>query len=210
MDFGPSGPAARRKWGGMADSEFATSASLLERLRSGATADDWGRFVSLYTPLLLRWSRRAGVADADDVVQETLVALVGALPQFVYDPTRKFRNWLYTIWLNKVRERHRRARRATVEVPVDEYATPDGLERWIDETYARDLVQRLAELLRDQYAESTWRAFWETTAHDRPAAAVADELRMSVDAVYQAKLRILRRLRAELAGLLDSDVVLGA
>jgi RNA polymerase sigma-70 factor (ECF subfamily) len=36
----------------------------------------------------------------------------------------------------------------------------------------------------------------------RPAADVAAELGLSVDAVYAAKARVLRRLRQELSGLL--------
>jgi RNA polymerase sigma-70 factor (ECF subfamily) len=49
----------------------------------------------------------------------------------------------------------------------------------------------------------TWQACWEFVVRDRPAAAVAAELGITVNAVYLAKSRVLRRLREELQGLLD-------
>ena len=47
-----------------------TPASLLQRLRSSASSDDWQRFVDLYTPLLFFWACRMGLqsADASDLV----------------------------------------------------------------------------------------------------------------------------------------------
>ena len=42
-----------------------TPASLLERLRRPADPEAWARFVALYTPLLYRWARRAGLQEAD-------------------------------------------------------------------------------------------------------------------------------------------------
>ena len=55
-----------------------TSASLLERLQRQAHADDWGRFVRLYAPLLLGWARRAGASESDaaDLVQDVFATVV--------------------------------------------------------------------------------------------------------------------------------------
>ena len=57
--------------------------------------------------------------------------------------------------------------------------------------------------MRTDFAESTWKACWETVVAERPAAEVAAELGMGVGAVYAAKFRILNRLRRDLRGLLD-------
>jgi RNA polymerase sigma-70 factor (ECF subfamily) len=53
------------------------------------------------------------------------------------------------------------------------------------------------------FEPTTWQACWETVVMDRPAAEVAAELGISVNAVYLAKSRILSRLRQDLDGLLD-------
>jgi RNA polymerase sigma-70 factor (ECF subfamily) len=80
-----------------------TSASLLERLRRPVDQAAWERFVRLYTPLLCRWARKAGVPapEVGDVVQDVFAVLVNKLPEFQYDASRRFRGWLWTITLTK-------------------------------------------------------------------------------------------------------------
>ena len=65
------------------------------------------------------------------------------------------------------------------------------------------LLHRGLELVRADFEERTWQAFWRCTIEGHPAAEVAADLGMRVDAVYQAKARVLRRLRQELGDLLD-------
>ena len=89
---------------------LSTSVTLLSASAS-ATMSRVGRFVALYTPLLYRWARRAGLADQDaaDLVQDVLILLMKELPSFEYDDARRnFRGWLKTITINKCREMQRR------------------------------------------------------------------------------------------------------
>jgi RNA polymerase sigma-70 factor, ECF subfamily len=184
-----------------------TSFSLIERLRQPAAHEAWTRFVKLYTPLLYNWAGRLGLAaeDAADLVQEVLTLLVQKLPAFAYDPQQRFRGWLWTLTLNQCRAGQRRK-----VLPVDadrgrlaEVAAPEGVEG-VDETeYRQYIVGRVLRLMQGEFEENTWRAFWETVAEDRSAAAVADQLGVSVAAVYAAKSRVLRRLRNELHLLID-------
>jgi len=57
--------------------------------------------------------------------------------------------------------------------------------------------------MQDEFQPQTWRAFWECTVNERAAGEVAAELDLSLDSVYAAKSRVLRRLRAEMKELLD-------
>ena len=86
-----------------------TSVSLLQRLRRSQDDDAWRRFVSLYTPLLVAWARKLGVPphEAGDLVQDVFMRLAQELPRFDYDRGRRFRGWLWTILLNKWRDRRR-------------------------------------------------------------------------------------------------------
>jgi RNA polymerase sigma-70 factor (ECF subfamily) len=185
-----------------------TPVSLLERLRRPGEQAAWERFVHLYTPLLLRWVRRLGLhgPDAADLVQDVFALLVRKLPEFRYDPDRRFRGWLWTVTLNKVRERARRRPGAAVQAGEDvldklaDRAGPDAAGAAEDR---QDLVRRALRLLQGEFQPATWRAFWECAALGRPAAEVAAEVGMTVNAVYVAKCRVLRRLRRELDGLLD-------
>jgi RNA polymerase sigma-70 factor (ECF subfamily) len=53
------------------------------------------------------------------------------------------------------------------------------------------------------FEPATWRACWETVVCDRAPSQVAAELGISVNAVFHAKPRVLRRLRRDLQSLID-------
>ena len=84
----------------------ANPVSLLKRLRASGETKAWDQFVELYSPLLFHWARRLSTqeADAADLVQEVFAILVRKLPDFAYDPTKSFHNWLRTVTLNKWRK----------------------------------------------------------------------------------------------------------
>lgn len=183
-----------------------TPASLLARLRRPDPVA-WERFVALYAPLLRIWAGRLGAtgADADDLVQEVLIALVRVLPDFQYDPGRRFRGWLWTVTANKWRESHRRAGgiATATELGPDDVAIPDPVEAVDDAEYHRYLIGRALRVMRADFAPDQWQAFWEMAVDGRPAAEVAAHRGVSLAAIYATKSRVLRRLREELAGLLD-------
>jgi len=184
----------------------ATPVSLLERLRQPNDPAAWARFIELYTPLLYFWARRLGVAssDAADLVQEVFALLLRKLPEFHYDRRQSFRAWLHTVTLNKWREtlRQRAAQPATAAW-LSEVAGPDVTIQLEEAEYRQHLVHRALQVMQSDFQASTWQAFWQCAVDDRPAGAVAAALGITVKAVYQAKARVLRRLRQELDGLLD-------
>lgn len=191
----------------VASNSPSTPVSLLERLRSGGRQEDWERFVDLYSPLLCSWARRFSHTEDDirDLVQEVFAHLLRRLPQFVYDPNLRFRSWIRTVFFNQARDWLKKADLLDgAERPdMEKLVAPDQFEQRIDEDYARDVVARAAQLLRPEYSDNCWRAFWETAVNERSGIEVAAELGMTPEAVYQAKSRIMRRLRQELEGLLD-------
>jgi RNA polymerase sigma-70 factor (ECF subfamily) len=184
-----------------------TSVTLLDRLRRPGQPDAWARFVELYTPLLLHWAGRLGLQphDAADLVQEVFVALVQKLPAFSYDRRRTFRGWLRTLALNKWRDRRRKKELPRAAGPCDpaEQAAPDEAEALWEGEHRRYLLRRALEVMQTDFKPTTWKACWETVVAGRPAAEVAGELGLTENAVYVARSKVLRRLRQELAGLLD-------
>jgi RNA polymerase sigma-70 factor (ECF subfamily) len=189
---------------------LSTSTSLLQRLQQRPNQEQaWARFVDLYTPLLLAWARKAGLAphDAADHVQEVFAHLVRKLPEFRYDLRKgSFRGWLRTILVNKLRDRLRRHQTLVGQATDAELA---GLidaaapEQFTEQGHNQYLVGRALEVMRAEFETTTWQACWEFVAKDRPAAEVARLLGITENAVYIAKLRVLRRLRQELAEFLD-------
>lgn len=185
-----------------------TPVSLLERVRRPGEQSAWNRFVEMYTPLLYYWTCRMGLqeSDAADLVQEVFAILVTKLPGFVYDRKKSFRGWLRTILHNKWRDKLRRAAaepttRGASALAIQ--ASPADADAFWEVEYRQQLVGRALELMQSEFQPTTWRACWEVVVSGRPAAEVAAELGISVDSVYAAKSRVLRRLRQELDGLLD-------
>jgi RNA polymerase sigma-70 factor (ECF subfamily) len=60
---------------------------------------------------------------------------------------------------------------------------------------------RVLELVRAEFENRTWEVFWRIVVDGQSAAEVANSMGLSLPAVYQAKSRVLRRLRQELDGL---------
>lgn len=52
---------------------------------------------------------------------------------------------------------------------------------------------------------ATWDAFWKTAVEDRTPAEAAQQLAISVGAVYIAKSRVLARLREEIKLVEDDE-----
>jgi RNA polymerase sigma-70 factor (ECF subfamily) len=184
-----------------------TSVSLLERLRRPDEPDAWARFVWLYTPFLWQWARRAGLRepDAADLVQDVFLVLLRKLPEFHYDPRRSFRAWLRAVALNKWRERCRRP-----AVPVDAAAAGlldelpgPGEDAFWEGEYRRYVLRRALQVMQADFRPATWQACWQMVVDGKTAPEVADALGLTVGAVYAAKVRVLARLREELAGLTD-------
>jgi RNA polymerase sigma-70 factor (ECF subfamily) len=186
----------------------STSLSLLQRLRQPGQADAWQRFARLYTPLLVAWSRRPRYglqpADADDLVQDVLTDLVRKLPRFQYDPQRGFRAWLRVVFHHKWVDHCRRVGRLPpgIDEGLSEVSSPAAIDpAEVEEQQL--LLRRALELMQEEFEATTWQACWQRVAEDRPAAEVAAALGITENAVHVARSRVLRRLRQEMAGLID-------
>jgi RNA polymerase sigma-70 factor (ECF subfamily) len=194
-------------------SAFRTSPSLLLRVQ----ADDqeaWNRLVDLYAPLIYHWCLRAqlGTEDAADVFQETFRSVAQHIRDFRRDrPGDSFRGWLRTITQNKIRDHFRRAQNEPkaaggTDAHVRMNAEPDPISLEEDDSEQRIVHQQLhrtLEMIRGEFEERTWQAFWKVQIEGKTTNEVGAELSMTPAAVRKAKLRVLARLRQELGELLE-------
>ena len=191
-----------------------TRRSLLLRVRDREDDTAWRDFVNLYAPLIFAYARRRGLQDADaaDVAQQVLHAVALALPDFDYDPAvGTFRGWLFTITRNQVFKSLNAKRRlpvATGDSALQEILReqPDHREdeqQWNDDHYKRLFVWA-AEKAKVEFRDRTWDAFWAVAVEGKQPAVVADELGMSVGAVYIAKSRVTVSIRQIIETIEDS------
>lgn len=170
----------------------------------------WSRLVSVFAPIVYRWCRSSGVKehDASDVVQEVFGSVARGIGSFERQKeSGSFRSWLATITRNRIRDHLRkqmnreRAAGGTealqwlqdAEASLDESVSGDSIQR--------PIVRRVLDEVRAEFEAKTWQAFWMTAVEKRVAADVAEATGMSVASVYQAKSRVLRRLRTRMQEL---------
>ena len=189
-----------------------TSLSLLARANENE-AESWRKIVELYSPLVFFWCRRAGLTreDAADVLQNVWQAVASHLNQFVRQREGAFRGWLWTITRNKLHDHYRQggeplgaggstAQQILQNLPEHE---PESYVAQSSADGSGDVLRRALAMIQADFEPHTWQAFWLAAVEGLPARDIAERLQMSLDGVYQAKARVLRRLREELAGLQD-------
>jgi RNA polymerase sigma-70 factor (ECF subfamily) len=186
----------------------STSINLLRRLQEPRAESAWQRFVDLYGPLIFYWGRRKGPGpeDAADLLQDVLATLVVKLPEFQYDRSQRFRGWLQTITVNRVTDLFRRRALRSVQPDVGfmhQIAAPDDSDLFLEVPYRSVIVRRALEMLRGEFNEATWQAYWLQVVDGLTAPVVADRLRITLNSTYLAKSSVLMRLREELQGLMD-------
>ena len=189
-----------------------TSTTLLKDIASSTDNVRWSEFAARYRPMMEAFLReRFPTVEANDVIQETLVALCGILPNYVYEPDEKghFRNYLTGILRNKalraLRKEQKDAelvagmRRDEVIAPYHAesgragHPLPAAAEQsWRESVFEIALHRFLAD---ESVADRTKRIFERTALNGESPEAVAASFKMTRHAVDQAKSRAMARLR---------------
>jgi RNA polymerase sigma-70 factor (ECF subfamily) len=182
-----------------------TRASLLARLGDPEDRAAWQQFIDLYGSLIYNFARRRGLQDADaaDLTQEVFMAVSRAAGRWHYDPRQgSFRGWLYGITRHKLAKFLQRRRTqppgsgdTNINQRLDEEPShePEPEAAW-EQEFQQQVFRLAAAQVQDHFAQTTWQAFWQTAVEGKSAAVVAQELGLSVGAVYVAKSRVLARL----------------
>lgn len=186
-----------------------TRESLILRLADHTDNVAWSEFLDIYEPMLGQLASRWGLqkADADEVVQETLLAVANAIPQYQSRPHRHaFRGWLAAITRNKLADLLSRRRRQVngsgdtdVHRWLDQHAEPTSqLSVW-DWNQKQQIFQWAAKRVRGEVKAHTWQAFHRTSVLGESVAVVAAELDIRQGMVHVARSRVMLRLRDAIA-----------
>lgn len=180
-----------------------TSPTLLRRVMNPHDRSAWSEFAKLYRPILFRFAKSRGLrdADAEDIVQDCMQKLLSVMRSFNYRASKgKFKNFLFTMVTNRIRNEQRKQRpnpdesvirHAEAVAPSDEEAEWDRIWRKRHFEYCFD---RVAQQFRSQ---SVVAAFQLYALDDRPVEEVCRVLNVKPDYVYNAKRRVIERLRRE-------------
>jgi len=181
---------------------------MFSRLRADDEGDSWQTFHDRYAPVVFRVAFAHGLAepDARDTVQEVMLRFVKGIDQFEYDRDRgRFRNYLYTMTMNVIRSHFAKLARSAQPVEaVDRPVVDNPWDLWEHEWEANQLRQAL-DAVATELEPKTFQAFQLVALEEWPPDKVAAFLGVSRDAVYQAKSRVIKRLKAHVARMRNDE-----
>ena len=193
-----------------------TRPSLLNRLKDLDDQRSWREFFDIYWRLIYRVALKAGLtnAEAQDVVQDTVIAVAKKMPGFEYIPGRdSFKGWLLQITRWKITDQFRK--RLPVSEPSarlgDSGSQTTGIDRipdlsgsldevW-DEEWRKAILKAAVQRVKRQVNPQHYEIFKQHVLREQPVAQVAQALGVSEGQVYLVKHRITALLKTELKRL---------
>lgn len=179
-----------------------TSTTLLRNVADTQHAR-WAVFHSRYEPMMRAFIKsRFPSVDADDVIQETFVALAKAIPHYTYNPKENghFRNYLTGILRNKALKALARRQRdsflneqAAAEIVGGASANEIDYREWRESVYEIALQQLLAD---ESIHERTKQVFVRLAIDGEKPEAVAESLGIPYNTVIRIRKRAIARLRS--------------
>jgi len=184
-----------------------TRSSLLSRLRDLGDSDSWRAFFETYWRLLYNVARKSGLSDEDaqDVVQETVIAVARKMPEFHYDPAKgSFKQWLLLITRRRIQDHLRKLYRSlprAADAPGDPEGNAEAVvaptfppHTELDATWEREwrenLFQAALARTRQRANPKHYQVFDYCVLQELPAAEVARMLGLNLAQVYLARHRV--------------------
>jgi RNA polymerase sigma-70 factor (ECF subfamily) len=204
------------------DELIPTRASLLSRLKDVDDHASWKVFFDTYWKLIYKAAIKAGLSDAEaqDAVQETVLAVLKSMPEFKYRSTNSsFKSWLLKLTSWRVSDQFRKRRQGhpamervepygkSGEVDSGELLSeaekiPDpagcALEAIWDEEWEKNLMDAALDRVKRAVDPKQYQIFDLYVEKGWPAGKVASTLKINMGRVYLAKYRIGSMLKQEI------------
>ncbi len=197
---------------------LSTRRSQLERLRNLDDKTVWAEFVGRYRGLVHGLAAKAGLGpdEAEDVVQDTLVAIARKMPGFVYQPERcSFQGWIRHVAACRIIDRIRRRKTDPCEGGAREEAMTEGTllgaladereaearEAGWEEEWRRHVLAQAMDQLELRVKPEHFQIFRLVVLRDLPPAQVAKTVGVLVAQVYLVRHRLTRMLQEEVRRL---------
>jgi RNA polymerase sigma factor (sigma-70 family) len=180
---------------------------LLSRLRDLGDSDSWRTFFDTYWRLIYDVARKSGLSDdeAQDVVQETVIAVARKMPEFRYDPAKgSFKQWLLLITRRRIHDHLRRLYRSlplaesrpgeagtyTADMPAPIPGPDAQIEAAWENEWRENLFQAALTRVRQRANPKQYQVFDYCVLQEMPALRVARMLGLNAAQVYLAKHRM--------------------
>ena len=180
-----------------------TRSSLIQRLKATINGESWEEFFHTYWELIYNVARRAGLseADAQDIVQETILKVHNSLDRFEYNRKRgTFKGWLRTVTRSRLNDFFKKQqRRPALNQPLEETADelqnledPEGpeIEKIWDEEWNRNLIQAALSRTKKLSSPKQFQIFKCHYIDEWTVRETCRTLGVNAAQVYMAKQRV--------------------
>ena len=187
-----------------------TSLTLMMRVQQDpADPRAWDEFVERYHPTIRAWCLRWGSqpSDADDVAQQVLIKLLGAMKKYRHDPAHSFRGWLKAVthnaWRDFVASRRRTPGQDGGHLAsiADSHDALADLEKQMENAFEQELLELAMRRVKERVKSTTWDAFRLTHVEHLSGAEAGRRLNIPASQVFVAKHRVVKLLKEEVRGL---------
>jgi RNA polymerase sigma factor (sigma-70 family) len=192
------------------DSEelIPTRHSLLLRLKDWEDHTSWQDFFDTYWRLLYGVAIRAGLSDAEaqEVVQETVITVARRIPEFEYKPSVcAFKTWLLNLtrWriIDQMRKRKSPAgnvQPAASEVPL---LADNQFEAAWETEWHQHLISRATDRIKSRIRPEQYQIFDLSVFKGWSVKQIARQLDVSFGTIYVTKHRVGAMLKKEIRAL---------
>jgi len=184
-----------------------TRPSLLACLRDGESpTSSWREFFQRYAPAVFRVARlrHLDANDADDIVQQVMLAVAKHIGSFDYNKDRgAFRNWVRQIAERKIKDFFRSRRDADIQdcfVPEAADERPSLEALWRQQWQIQDMQWCLDQVAVD-FAPRRMEAFRLYVLEGVSAADVAKRCGITTGHVYVIRAHVVAKVRQLMHGL---------
>lgn len=192
-----------------------TDLSLLERMGdSRYRSRAWKEFLHRYTRLFYAWFRRWGVEpqSMDDVLQETILRVLGNLKSFEHRRHGSFRAWLKTLahssWkqlladtTRQLAQREADPQRSAPWVRLESRMAEESLMLLFDEWATEEILNMAHSRVEQRTDPETWATYRMVVLEERPVESLIETSGIAAGTVYSRLFRVRRMLQEELAEL---------
>jgi RNA polymerase sigma-70 factor (ECF subfamily) len=195
---------------------LATRRSLVDRLGNWDDHSRWQEFFETYWKLIYSVARKAGLNDAEaqDVVQETVITVAKNIGKLGYDPAvGSFKGWLLNIIRWRIADQFRKripGRNSAACSPDDRHtvtiervadSSAIDLDQLWEREWRENLLAAAMTRLKKKVAPKHFQIFDCSVRKEWPAQKVADALGVSVGQVYLVRHRVAALLKKEVKAL---------
>jgi len=191
--------------------EYKTSITLLQRVQNQQDEESWNEFIETYKRFLYSVIRRMNITahDADDLVQDIFVKVWEHMPNFNYDSSKLFRNWLCTVTRNKVlafiksKQAYLRKMDTIKHEEITSYLSTINLPE-IEEIAAEEwevfISNQAMKNISGQFSGKALEVF-DIILKGKSIEEVAEDMGLKENSVYRLKNRVKAALMSEIASL---------